>query len=104
METNLPQRRIPNNICRYISLQGVEINCLLQSVDFLTYFYRIEKPGKYHCKQEMKVNTTTEATRTSHILFYGMRRRQFTSVIFFPKSITSVLGKKYLTENIIQNT
>ena len=54
--------------------------------------------------KEMKVNTTTEATRTSHILFYGMRRRQFTSVIFFPKSITSVLGKKYLTENIIQNT
>ena len=94
METNLPQRRIPNNICRYISLQGVEINCLLQSVDFLTYLYRIEKPGKYHCKQEIKVNTTTEATGTSHTLFYGMRRRPIHFCYILPQIYNLSLRKK----------
>ena len=95
METNLPQRRILNNICRYISLKGVEISCLLQSgLDFLTYFYRMEKPGKYHWKQEMKVNTTTEATGISHILFYGMRRRPIHSYYILPQIYNLSLRRK----------
>lgn len=95
METNLPQRRILNNIYRYISLKGVEINCLLQSgLDFLTYFYRMVKPGKYHWKQEMKVNTTTEATGISHILFYGMRRRPIHFCYILPQIYNLSLRRK----------
>ena len=95
METNLPQRRILNNICRHISLKGVEISCLLQSgLNFLTYFYRMEKPGKYHRKQEMKVNTTTEATGISHILFYCMRRRPIHFYYILPQIYNLSLRRK----------
>lgn len=81
--TNLPYRRFPNNICRYLPPPGVELNrsppwVWARLSDSLpkekNSSFAVEKAGKFYLKQVIKFNTIRDAMWVSGSLDIMMTR------------------------------